>query len=72
MSRRVSLHTTISKRSRATINRESKRFDDKISAGVDHICQKYADHKDILEDPEAVQVARAYISERNKKLIGKS
>lgn len=70
MSRRVSLHTTISKQSRAIINHESKRFDGKINAGVEHICQVYADNKDVIEDPEAVQVARAYIRERNKKLIG--
>nr|WP_321496349.1 hypothetical protein [uncultured Methanolobus sp.] len=68
MSRRPVLNTTISKKSKATINRVSRKFDDKINAGVDHICLTYEENKDVLEDPEAVQVARAYISERNKKL----
>lgn len=69
MSRRIILNTTISKRSKATINSASKKFDGRVSAGVDHICEKYSENKDVLEDPEAVQVARAYISERNKRLL---
>ncbi|MDP2216431.1 MAG: hypothetical protein Q8J68_03980 [Methanolobus sp.] len=72
MSRRIILNTTISKRSKAVINLASTaKCDGKISAGVDYICQKYADNKDVLEDPEAVHVARAYISERNRRLFRK-
>lgn len=69
MSRRPILNTTISNKSKAVINTASRKFDGKIGKGIDDICQKYADNKDVIEDPEAVQVARAYISERNKRLL---
>ncbi|MDP2217381.1 MAG: hypothetical protein Q8J68_08855 [Methanolobus sp.] len=70
MSRRVILNTTISKKSKSVINLASTAgCDGKTSAEVDYICQMYAENKDFLEDPEAVHVARAYISERNKRLL---
>ena len=67
--RRPIINTTVSNQSKAIINRASAKYNGKISKGIDDICQKYEENRDVIEDPDAINVARAYISERNKRLI---
>lgn len=62
------MHLTVANRTVSIINQVSSKKDMKKSHAVDYICSKYHENKDILEDPEAAQMAREHIKERNERL----
>jgi hypothetical protein len=65
---RPGMHLTVSKKTVSIVNHVMNKKDLKKSYAVDYICSMYYDNMDILEDPEAFQVAREWIRKRNERL----
>jgi hypothetical protein len=59
---------TLAKKTVYIINQASARNYLKMSHAVDYICSKYHEKREILENPEATHVVKAWIAERKRRL----
>ena len=65
---RPKVNMTLAKKTILIINQVSSMQEGNKGRAVDYICSKYHENREILEDPEATRVAKAWISERNRRL----